>query len=299
LKKLKIIYVIISIILFVQICGCIDFSKNNEDGFWDFIFPSSYSPDIDELLTSPKIVTMSFIYDSNRHYVDFIAYQGLNDYLSSLPRTITYYGDPPSTKDFIMRNLNQSHQRIVLKSLVNYISNFTEDKDDQARVAVSMVQNIPYDDVGLETGLLNSKYPYEVIYTQAGVCGEKSELLAFILRELGYGVVLFEYEQDSHRAVGIKCPLQYSYNGTGYCFVETTAPSIITDSDKEYVGVGKLGSFEIIVICDGISFDSVYEEYYDAIEYHKLVNIADQNNGTLIESDYNKWMSIVEKYGLL
>lgn len=285
-------------ILITHTSGCTDFSKSDEVGFWDFILPSTYSPDIDELLTSPKIVTMSFIYDSNRYNVDYIVYKGLNDYLASLPRTITYLNDPPSKKDFIMRDLNQSHQRIVLMSLVNYITNFTENTDDQARIAVSMVQNIPYDEIGLQSGSLNSKYPYEVVYTQTGVCGGKSELLAFLLRELGFGVVIFEYEQDSHRAVGIKCPIQYSYNDSGYCFVETTAPSIITDSDKEYVGVGKLGSYEIIVICDGISFDSVYEEYYDAIEYNRLVNIAEINDGVLKEIEYNKWINLVEKYGL-
>ena len=209
MEKSQIVYCIIIMILITHTSGCTDFSKSNEGGFWDFILPSSYSPDVDELLTSPKIVTMSFIYDSDRYNVDYIVYKGLNDYLASLPRTITYYNDPPSKRDFIMRDLNQSHQRIVLMTLVNYITNFTGDKDDQARIAVSMVQNIPYDEIGLQSGSLNSKYPYEVIYTQTGVCSGKSELLAFLLRELGFGVVIFEYEQDSHRAIGINCPIKY------------------------------------------------------------------------------------------
>ncbi len=298
MKKLLSISGIVFVLLFIQLSGCID-TSNNDDGFWDFILPFVSSPEVDELLTDPKIVTMSFMYDGNMCNVDYIVYKGLNDYLASLTRNITYYDDPPTTKDFIIRDLDQNHQKIVLMSLVNYIANFTEDKDDQARIAVSMVQNIPYDDIGLESGLLNSKYPYEVVYTQTGVCGGKSVLLTFLLRELGFSVVIFEYEQDSHRAVGIKCPYKYSYNGTGYCFVETTAPSIITDSDKEYEGVGKLSSYELIFICDGLSFDSVSEEYNDSIEYHRLLDLADLNGGTLSPSNYDKWMNIANKYGLL
>ena len=298
MKKLLSISGIVFVLLFIQLSGCID-TSNNDDGFWDFILPFVSSPEVDELLTDPKIVTMSFMYDGNMCNVDYIVYKGLNDYLASLTRNITYYDDPPTTKDFIIRDLDQNHQKIVLMSLVNYIANFTEDKDDQARIAVSMVQNIPYDDIGLESGLLNSKYPYEIVYSQTGVCGGKSVLLTFLLRELGFSVVIFEYEQDSHRAVGIKCSYEYSYNGTGYCFVETTAPSIITDSDKEYEGVGKLSSYELIFICDGLSFDSVSEEYNDSIEYHRLLDLADLNGGTLSPSNYDKWMNIANKYGLL
>ena len=298
MKKLLSISGIVFVLLFIQLSGCID-TSNNDDGFWDFILPFVSSPEVDELLTDPKIVTMSFMYDGNMCNVDYIVYKGLNDYLASLTRNITYYDDPPTTKDFIIRDLDQNHQKIVLMSLVNYIANFTEDKDDQARIAVSMVQNIPYDDIGLESGLLNSKYPYEIVYSQTGVCGGKSVLLTFLLRELGFSVVIFEYEQDSHRAVGIKCPYEYSYNGTGYCFVETTAPSIITDSDKEYEGVGKLSSYELIFICDGLSFDSVSEEYNDSIEYHRLLDLADINGGTLSPPNYDKWMNIANKYGLL
>ena len=111
MKKKLILYVIVFVLLFIQFSGCIKTSNdNNNVGFWDFIFPSVSSPEIDELLTHPRIVTMSFMYNSTRNYVDYVVYKGLNDYLASLPRTITYYGDPPTTRDFIIRDLNQSHQ---------------------------------------------------------------------------------------------------------------------------------------------------------------------------------------------
>jgi len=37
-----------------------------------------------------------------------------------------------------------------------------------------------------------------VLYEDKGVCGEKSLLLAYLLRELGYGVVLFEFKPENH-----------------------------------------------------------------------------------------------------
>lgn len=300
MKKLLIISGILFILLFTQLSGCIKTSNNNDDeGFWDFIIPHLSTPEVDELLTNPKIVTMSFMYDGNKHNVDYIVYKGFNDYLASLPRTITYYGDPPTTRDFIIRNIDQEHQKIVLKNLFDFIENFTENKDDQLRIAVSLVQNIPYDYIGAETGLFTTKYPYEVVYTQYGLCGEKSDLLALILREIGYSVIMFEYEQDDHRAVGIKCPYEYSYNRTGYCFVETTAPCIITDSERDYTDIGELGSYEIIYICEGLSFESVEIEYNDAIEYNRLIDISEKNGGMLDPSDYNKWKEIADRYGLL
>jgi len=101
-------------------------------------------------------------------------------------------------------------------------------------------------------------------------------------------------------AVGIKCPKLYAnyvYNGTGYCFIETTMPSIITDSEGEYVGVGKLRSEpKIIFVSDGYSFDSVSREYYDAKEYRSLIKKAEQNNNYLDSYSYNKWKEVIAKY---
>jgi hypothetical protein len=178
--------------------------------------------------------------------------------------------------------------------LVEEIQNITSNKDDQARIAISLVQNINYDWDGFKSGNTNGKYPYEVLYTCCGVCSEKSELLAYLLRGLGYEVVIFRFETESHDAVGIKCPQQYSYKDTGYCFVESTSPTIITDSSGDYVGVGKLTTTpEILKICDGNSFEGVSEEYNDAVTWNSI-----GNGKVLDEHNYNRWLSLVNKYGI-
>lgn len=194
-----------------------------------------------------------------------------------------------------MRDLDNAEQKKELLTLVEKIKKQTSNKDDQARIATSIVQNIPYDWEGFTTNDLGAKYPYEVLYTMSGVCGEKSELLVFLLSELGFGVAIFEYDMESHRAVGIKCPIQYSYQNSGYCFIETTNPTIITDSSGEYINTGQLGSpSEIIIISEGISFDSVSEEYNDAKEYNALIA-----KGTVLNhTDYLKWIGLSNKYGI-
>lgn len=207
--------------------------------------------------------------------------------------------------------INNAEQASLLGDLVEQIRAAAYSMDNQLRIAVSLVQQIEYDHSKLFSRYYTCKggvlvegtlprLPYQVLYDNKGVCSEKSRLLAFLLKELGYGVVLLDYEKESHMAVGVKCPRQYAnyiYNGTGYCFIETTRPSIITDKEGEYIGVGKLTSTpKVIFVADGYSFDSVSKEYYDAREFRSLIKKAEQNYNRLEYPDYYKWKEITEKY---
>jgi Transglutaminase-like superfamily len=251
-------------------------------------------------MTSPKTVNYEYVLRGNHSQIPYTVYGGMNDYLRSQPRHIVYSLDqsPPTDIDFIMKDLDNKEQKPFIDPLVKEIENITSNKDDQARIAISLVQNIDYDSEGLNSGNIKGKYPYEVLYTGCGVCSEKSELLAYMLRELGYGVVIFRFEAETHDAVGLKCPQQYSYRDTGYCFVESTSPSIITYSSGDYAVVGnsttKLTSTpEILKICNGDSFYSVSEEYDDALTWSSI-----GTGKVLDEPTYNKWLSLVNKYGI-
>lgn len=254
-------------------------------------------------MSDPKTLDYSYVLRGIHGHIPYTVYGGLNDYLKGLPRYIAYRAGTkqPTDKDFIMRNLNNEDQKQLLDPLIDEIKSITPNKDDQARIAVSLVQNINYDKASLTSGIMTNKYPYEVLYTGCGVCEEKSELLTYLLRGLGYEVVIFTFNAENHAAVGIKCPQHYSYWDIGYCFVESDKPSIITDSSGEYVGVGnvevgKLTSMpNVIKICDGISFDSVSEEYNDAITYENIIG----NGSTILsQSDYKKWRWLTSKYGI-
>jgi hypothetical protein len=200
--------------------------------------------------------------------------------------------------------LNQSDQQELVSNLVDVIKNLSDNSDDQVRIAISIVQNIPY---GNPLDLTN-KYPYEVLYTDSGVCGEKSELLALILKNLGYGVAILNYPTEDHQAIGLKCPVEYSLDGTGYCFVETTSPTIITDDSEKYAcpddttnsscSIRLSDNYSVINLYDGNSFDSVSAEYNDAKEFVSLNEKADANGGYLSKSDYDEWKNLVKKYGI-
>jgi len=247
---------------------------------------------------NPKDINFQYMLMGETNEIQFIVYKGLSDYLSRLPRY--YYCDPdcPTELELELEFINEEIQEEYLVELVEKIKLQTNNKDEQARIAISLVQTMPYDVGGyLYDELATNKYPYEVLYDQDGLCGEKARLLAFLLRELDFEVVFFLFEFENHMALGIKCPNQYSYKNTGYCFIETTRPTIITYVPV-YEGGVALTSHQLLKINEGISFDSVLEEYNDALELKRLDEEAELNNNYLNEYDYNLWESLVNKYGL-
>jgi hypothetical protein len=224
------------------------------------------------------------------------------DYLKSSENTTVYnYAgqQQPSPEEIsrivTLRYVNESVEEGELHNLASTIQQITSNEDDQARIAISLVQNIPYDWNSFTSNSTDWKYPYEVLYSNTGVCGQKSILLVCLLRDLGYGCSILEFPSQQHAAVGIACPSQYAYY-SGYAFVESTAPSIITDCNEDYVGVGELPSSPsyIIVIQDGKVMNSVSEEYQDNQAFQSLISMGP----VLDESHYSQWQALVTKYGL-
>jgi len=243
----------------ISVCGCSESSERLGDSC------------VTHLQEEPKNLFLKYILDGEEKELKFTVYKGLSDYLSVLPRAISYTNEEkPRRADFAFKKINEAEQRELLLPLVIKIQNLTNDKEEQARIAISLVQNIRYGSANKTDSFLGnqvnySRYPYEVLYDVLGTCEEKSELLAFLLREIGYGVVLFYNQEANHEFLGIKCPIEESYRETGYCFVETTGPSIITDDSLEYVGDIKLESEPaIVLISDGYSLSKNLREYRDA-----------------------------------
>ncbi len=275
-----------------SVCGCSEILEKKGDFC------------ISKYQTNPKNVTLKYVLRGEEKKIDFVAYGGMIDYLLSLPKFIyRAKGEEISKRDFKMRSINEEEQRELLLPLLTDIQNIAQNKEDQVRIAISIIQNIPYGDIkeGISFGgqLVNSsQYPYEVLYYTGGVCNGRSELLAFLLRELGYGVVLFDYLLENHEVVGIKCPVKYSLNNSGYCFIETTGPSIITDNKEEYIGWGKLSSEpEIIFIFEG---DSLVEDLYEYEDAENLIKINTliEEKGKISLINHYKLKFLREKYGL-
>jgi hypothetical protein len=195
---------------------------------------------------------------------------------------------------FYLTLLEHDEQKKGLKSFVDLIKTFSRQNPyDDLRIATSLVQQIPYGKIKIYQ--TRRYYPYEVLYNQCGVCEDKSILLAFLLKELGYGVVLLQFETERHMSVGIKVPEEFSYKKTGYAFVETTTPNIISDCHCEYVNTGKLfSSPSIISVSDGKTFNGIKEEYMDAAEWNDILlrgKILDQYH-------YSRYQYLANKYGM-
>lgn len=272
-----------------SVCGCPDILIKNQDSCI-----SKYQGDT-------KNISLKYILRGEKKEIDFIIYDEMYNYLEDLPRYISYNrNEQPSRQDFKFKKINNEEQRELLLPLVTKIQNIAKDKNDQMRIALSVVQNIPFGSsekiakIGFNQETNYSRYPYEVVYEMQGVCGEKSELLAFLLKEIGYSTAIFYYQLENHEALGIKCPLEYSLLETGYCFVETSGPSILSNNELEYVGSVRLNSEpELIFISEGNSLDEKLYEYKDA---KSLIRINKDSKIGFFESfRFNK---LNEKYGL-
>ena len=116
-----------------SVCGCPDMLTIEGD-----LCISNYQ-------TNPKNITLKYVLRGEEMEIDFLVYKGMIDYISTLPNAISSNRDiEPSRQDFKLRNINEKEQRELLLPLSTKIQNLAEDKIDQARIAISLVQNIPY-----------------------------------------------------------------------------------------------------------------------------------------------------------
>jgi hypothetical protein len=271
------------------LCGCEDGQKAGDKC-------------VDDFSTGKKEINLKYVLRGEAGAINFQVYSGVVDYLGNQSKIISYSGNEIiSRRDSNLISIDEEVQFRFLIKLVKEIQNLGKTKDDQARIAISLVQNIPFGEsnktvifVGGEVPY--ARYPYEVLYEEEGICEEKSNLLAFLLRELGYGVSLFYQQVENHASLGIKCPFEKSYKETGYCFIETTGPSIIGDDNLVYLGgITLFTKPEQSLISEGWSFgEENFYEYEDSKEIAKIYSDI-EDKGTANSRDFRK---LVERYGL-
>jgi hypothetical protein len=267
-----------------SICGC----------------PANYEPDgencVSSLKKGPVVRSFSYVLRSAKEEISGITlYKGISDMVASIPRTYVCNPTCPSDSELALREINQPEQLENIRPLADAIYSMSQVPDERARIAISLVQQIPYNQAGFLGWDSISRYPYEVLYEYHGVCGEKSHLLALLLRELGYGTVLMRFSAENHMTVGIKCPVEYSFRGSGYCFIESTKGSIVTDDQGDYGGDTTLSSNpELIFISDGRSFDSVKQEYDDARAWQQI-----RSGPEVVDAKtYAEYKELKRKYGI-
>jgi hypothetical protein len=220
-----------------EVCGCPENFIVKNDGCFS------------EYMTEPEVISFNYSLENKVKEINFTVYRGFYEYSKSLPRFLAYNdSEKPSKRDFKLRNINNQLQRDFLIPLVVKIQNLGKSRDEQAKIAASIVQNIPYKEVSNLTLIeeaINYKYPYEVLYDMEGICSEKSDLLVFLLKELGYSTAIFYFPHENHEAVGIKCPSYLDFKNTGYCYIETTSTQdvkLLTRPEVIKISDGKISN---------------------------------------------------------
>ncbi len=248
-----------------SMCGCPEGYRSFEEGC------------ISDFYTGDKKSSFDYFFEGEKKSLEITLYAGVNGYVKKLPRSKVYFGEEiPQRADFKLLKIDDEIQKEALRELIYKIQNLAPDnKEDQVRIVISLVQNIPYSETSEKSifsdDLRFARFPYQVLYENAGSCEGKSELLVLLLREMGYGTSFFYYGVENHESVGIKCPVEKSLIGSGYCFVETTAPSILGDFGGDYPGTGKLSSNpQVVFMGEGVSLSEDLKEYKDSKTIMKL-----------------------------
>ncbi len=198
--------------------------------------------------------------------------------------------DAATNSSYYRAYMEDQEQQPAIADLARAIREKTPVADDQARIAVSLVQHIPYKEGGKQY-----RYPYEVLYKNQGVCGEKSMLLALLLKQLGFGSGVFYFLPEDHMAAGIKASSPYDFRNSGYAFIEATEPYIITDSATDNLAQWKFTStMEITPVGTGKALESIAGDYEDARQWAgleaKIKNLSPAENAA--------WKVLNTKYDL-
>ena len=280
-----------------------------------------------------KELTYSWQYAGKNFELKEALYSSTFNFYQASPKVYKYQGELPTNWEndyyamfFTVANGDDSISKIAndLKSLgeKNKLS------DDQiVEMILAFVQKIIYDDAKanaiLSGGQESINYPYETLFEQSGVCSDKSILGAKILQALGYGTAIFTYEAEKHMALGIKCPQEYSYDNSGYCYAETTSVGfrigMIPDFDQNNKALAnqelkpfsqtqadqfngkRLGSPKIFQTTDGKSYNGISQTLAVAREIDALKisiqNLSKNISGfrSTIESSQTDLESLMEK----
>jgi len=258
---------------------------------------------VNNYYSGEEVKAFEYFFRGELTSLNLTLYSGVNDYVKDLDRTKFYFdGEFVQRRDFKFLKIEDEIQKEALSELIYKIQNLAPNsKEDQARIAISLVQRIPYSENSEEStfnendSIKFARFPYQVLYEGGGSCEGKSELLVLLLRELGFGTAFFYYSPENHETVGISCPVEESFLGSGYCFVETTSPSILGDHGGEYLVTGNLFSDpDILVINEGFSLGNKLEEYKDS---KKIMSLR-EGKSIFTFSRSKALERLAQKYGL-
>lgn len=250
-----------------------------------------------EMLETGKIrQSFPYVIRTRSQVLSYTSYGGVRDYLArAFPDRTLSAASLSSGGEIYTQFTGDPVQKTYLAGFIDNIADRSDLPAERVRIFISLIQHIP---TRTSAGTL---LPYDVLHANQGTPAEKSILAAYVLSQMGYGTALLVYPSERHVALGLKCPKQYSVAGSGYCFVETAYPTIMTYRNGTYNGIGRLTSNPLIIkTSDGGTFDQASEEYTDAASYERALNSAVVNGSGMYMDSINSdiFGDLREKYGL-
>lgn len=180
--------------------------------------------------TNPKTTTLTCLYAGKNHKADATLYGNINTY---------YQGHDYSNKESYIKNgqfnkfVYSNPKDPSIKDLIKNIrdvalANHLND-DQTLELAACFIQNIPYDE-GKASYVLKQvgntanteQYPYQTLYSNKGICTDKTYLGSAMLKELGYGTGIMAFDEQQHMALGISAPAGYTSYNSKYVYMELT-----------------------------------------------------------------------------
>lgn len=161
-------------------------------------------------------------------------------------------------------------------------------------LAVSFVQSLPSTEDDVTAGFDEyPRFPYETLFEEGGDCEDTSILVAALLKEMGYGVLLIEL--PGHMAVGVKCEdedsYSYDYFGQRYCYLETTGENWDIGKIPE-VFIDKKADLVLPLSRPALFVDFTSDLKYNPIDTFVDVDVTVRNLGTEIAKNVTVYVAL-------
>lgn len=230
--------------------------------------PQSHSAQAEPLQEGYQAKSFSFEYQCSAYTLDIPLNPEHAEYYASKNKSASVSSfssqdwEEAYYKNFLTGELNEEIAALTIEMIRESLG--TQTDDELVLALTHFVQDLEYDCdklfsyENLDEHDYETNFPYETLYNQTGVCGDFSILLGRMLQEAGYGAAFLLYDQANHMALGVKCPTEtanYVEDGTGYCYIETTAPQQIGVKPNKIGGEAFTEPAQILEISEGKSFD--------------------------------------------
>jgi len=223
----------IAIAVVVLLCGALSY----------YGYSSDIRKPFPQQQQNPKAITYNWEYNGKKYTLSETLYRNIYNYYHQAPGK-DFSIDDTAVKYYqkIVSSMEAREDKTISVLAGSIIKLGDENKlsdDDIVELAVSFVQSIPYDEEKgsliqseinkhpTNSGLIPAtqdtlpRSPYETLFDNKGICTDKTYLMIALLKKLGYGTALFEF--DNHLAPGIQCSPEYSTYKSGYCLIESTS----------------------------------------------------------------------------